>query len=89
MNLSIGYNHRKHGNGGHGSAVSLPQNNHEHSMRDVTIARLIVGKRHCRVLILGNITSGCIGIVQDFGRTKVLTTNFRLHPLQYLNPQQS
>jgi hypothetical protein len=57
-------------------------------MRDVTIARLIVGKRHCRVLILGNITSGGIGIVQDFGRTKVLTTNFKLHSFQYLNPQQ-
>ena len=26
-------------------------------MRDVTIARLIVGKRHCRVLILGKINS--------------------------------
>ena len=51
MNRSIGYNHRKHGNGGHGTAVSLPQNNHDRSMRDVNIARLIVGKRHCRVLI--------------------------------------
>ncbi|CAA9299647.1 hypothetical protein AVDCRST_MAG84-12 [uncultured Microcoleus sp.] len=33
------------GNGGNGIAVSLPPNNHEHSMRDVTIARLIFGKR--------------------------------------------
>ena len=30
-----------------------PQNNHEHSMRYVTITRLIVGKRHCRVLNVG------------------------------------
>ncbi|MEG3899285.1 MULTISPECIES: hypothetical protein [unclassified Microcoleus] len=37
-------------NGGHGNAVSLPQNNHEYDLRDVTITRLIVGKRYCRVL---------------------------------------
>ncbi|MEG4224948.1 hypothetical protein QUA35_01505 [Microcoleus sp. N9_B2] len=37
-------------NGGDGSAVSLPQNNHEYDLRDVTITRLIVGKRHCRLL---------------------------------------
>ncbi len=37
-------------------------------MRHITIARLIVGKRHCRVLILGNMISGCIGIVQDLRR---------------------
>lgn len=28
---------------------------------DVTIARLIVGKRHCRVLTLGNINSDATG----------------------------
>ncbi len=35
---------------GHGNAVSLPENNHEHDLRDITIARLIVGTRQCRVL---------------------------------------
>jgi hypothetical protein len=40
---------------GHGSAVSLPQNNHEHFMKNVTTARLFVGTRHCLVLNLGNI----------------------------------
>ncbi|MEG4961120.1 MULTISPECIES: hypothetical protein [unclassified Microcoleus] len=54
---AIGYNHRQHGKVGHGNAVSLPQNNHEHSIIDVTIARLIVGKRHGRVLTVGNIWS--------------------------------
>ncbi len=44
----------KIGNGGDGSAVSLPQNNPDRSMRYVTIAILIVGTRHCRLLILTN-----------------------------------
>jgi len=48
---------------GHGNAVSLPQNNHEHDLRDVTIARLIVGIRHCRVLTVGNIKSVGIRII--------------------------
>ncbi|NJK67059.1 MAG: hypothetical protein HC789_00655 [Microcoleus sp. CSU_2_2] len=43
-------------NGGHGIAVSLPQNDRNRDRRDLTIARLIVGKRHCRVLTAGNIT---------------------------------
>lgn len=34
--------------GGHGNAVSLPQNN-------------IVGTRHCRVLISGNLNSDATG----------------------------
>ena len=37
-------------NGGHGSAVSLPQNNHKPWMNDVTIARLIVGTRQCSLV---------------------------------------
>ena len=36
--------------GGDGSAVSLPRNNRLESMINVTIDRLIVGKRHCRLL---------------------------------------
>jgi hypothetical protein len=39
--------YRKHGNVGQGNAVSLAQNNQSSSMRDVTIARLIVGTGHC------------------------------------------
>ncbi|WP_333411653.1 hypothetical protein [Microcoleus sp. T2B6] len=35
-----------------GNAVSLPQNNRPGE--DVTIAGLILGKGHCRVLISGN-----------------------------------
>jgi hypothetical protein len=50
------------GNSGHGNAVSLPQNNQSSSMRDVTIARLIVGKRHSRVLTVGNINSDATGL---------------------------
>src|SRR4028119_1803436 len=38
------------GYAGHGNAVSLPENNHEHDLRDITIARLIVGTRQCRVI---------------------------------------
>ncbi|WP_333031858.1 MULTISPECIES: hypothetical protein [unclassified Microcoleus] len=49
------------GNAGHGSAVSLPQNNQSSSIKNVTIARLIVGKRHCRVLTVGNINSDVTG----------------------------
>ncbi len=41
--------------GGHGHAVFLPQNNQSSSMKDVTIPRLFVGKRHRRVLTVGNI----------------------------------
>ncbi len=41
---------------GDGNAVSLPQH-HQSSFSDITIARLIVGKRHCRLLISGNINS--------------------------------
>ncbi|MEG4202383.1 hypothetical protein QUA20_00385 [Microcoleus sp. Pol7_A1] len=59
--LDIHLRYLKHGNGGHGNAVSLPQNNPSNSIRDVTIARLIVGKRHCRILILGNINSHATG----------------------------
>ncbi|MEG4962294.1 MULTISPECIES: hypothetical protein [unclassified Microcoleus] len=56
------------GNGGHGNAVSLLQNNHQHSIRDLTIARLIVGKRHCRVLIVGNVNSDATGF--DISRVR-------------------
>ncbi len=49
------------GNGGNGIAVSLRSNNHKNLMRDVTITRLIVGKRYCHVRIGGNINSGAIG----------------------------
>ncbi|MCC3414216.1 MAG: hypothetical protein JGK24_12585 [Microcoleus sp. PH2017_29_MFU_D_A] len=48
---AIEYNHQSHGRRGDGDAVSLPQNNPSNSMTSVIIARLIVGKRHCRVLI--------------------------------------
>ena len=57
------------GNGGNGIAVSLPPNNHEHSMRDVTIARLIFGKRHCRVLTVGNINFDATGFDIACGKT--------------------
>ncbi len=56
------------GNGGHGNAVSLLQNNHQHDLRDLTIARLIVGKRHCRVLIVGNVNSDATGF--DISRVR-------------------
>ncbi len=36
--------------GGHGNAVSLPQNHQFSCTRYVTIAQLLVGKRHCRLL---------------------------------------
>jgi hypothetical protein len=43
---------------GHGSAVSLPKRNHERRRHCRFLrARLIVGKRHCRLLISGNINS--------------------------------
>ena len=59
---AIGYNHRQYGKGGHRTpAVSLSQNNQSSSMRDVTIARLLVGKRHCRVLIVSNSSSDITG----------------------------
>ncbi|MEG4347317.1 hypothetical protein QUB70_29145 [Microcoleus sp. A003_D6] len=34
------------GNAGHGNAVSLPQNNQSSSIKNVTIARLIVVQGH-------------------------------------------
>ncbi|MFM9267839.1 hypothetical protein [Tychonema sp. BBK16] len=40
--------------------MSLPENNQSDSIADVTIARLIVGKRHCRVLISWQIRTGWI-----------------------------
>ncbi|NJK69340.1 MAG: hypothetical protein HC789_13700 [Microcoleus sp. CSU_2_2] len=42
-------------NSGHGNAVSLPQNHHQHSMSDFAIAQLIVGTRHCRLLTVSNL----------------------------------
>ncbi len=56
------------GNGGNGNAVSLPPNNHEHSMRGVTIG-LIVGKRHCRFLTVGNINFDATGFDIACGKT--------------------
>jgi hypothetical protein len=52
----IAYNSQQDSDGGNGKAVSLPQNNPSH-FQDVTIARLTVGKRHCRVLISATLTN--------------------------------
>jgi len=46
--------------GGHGNGVFLPQNNQSSSMKDVTIPRLFVGKRHRRALTVGNINSDAL-----------------------------
>ncbi|MCC3411812.1 hypothetical protein [Microcoleus sp. PH2017_02_FOX_O_A] len=68
---------------GDGNAVSLPGNNHEHSMRDVTIARLIVGKRHCRVLKVGK----CATVLTSTAdRTKSICRCRALY--SQINPQQ-
>ncbi len=45
---------------GHGNGVFLPQNNQSSSMKDVTIPRLFVGKRHRRALTVGNINSDAL-----------------------------
>jgi hypothetical protein len=47
-------------------------------MRDVTIARLIVGKRHSRVLTVGNINSDATG----FGITSPRTHSWGLFNLK-------
>ena len=48
-------------NGGHSKSRFLRPKIIVMLARDVTTAQLIVGKRHCRVLTLGNINSGVTG----------------------------
>ncbi|MEG4939225.1 hypothetical protein [Microcoleus sp. F4-D5] len=47
------YKHEQDGDGGNRNAISLPQNNHSPQFKNLTIPRLIVGKRHGRFLISG------------------------------------
>ena len=47
-------------------------------MREVSIARLIVGKRHCRVLTVGNINSDATGFETISTKIKPAGAGFKL-----------